>query len=412
MNLQKRLKDIIDFLRPYQNIWQNEIMLIYPHELSDYPQNWLSDLLRFKDHESLMKLEKKEVFDLIQDSSLIEFYQRRKELIEIPFCQASPPLPETPFTFLYVIPKKQHEIRRLAPKIHALSLENKVDKIIDIGGGIGLLAQTLVNQYNLVVHSIDLDEKLQETGKLRHQKNAKNPPNYVQYHNIKVGKDSPSFVNLMDSSSMTIGLHTCGALANEQLKASAFKKTNSIISFGCCYHKIEEEKDQAMSEFTNNYGPLKLSRFALTLASRAHMKLPEEDFEFKLKVKYFRYAIHFFLCDHLNTREMITLGNSPKKLYYQDFATYAEEQLKRLELGEKFSSEYLNEYYNSIERQELIRTMLAAGIIRDSFGRLLELYILLDRALYLEENGYKTTIEQCFDEEISPRNIGIFSQLR
>jgi Methyltransferase domain len=410
MNLKERLKLIIDFLKPYQNIWQNEIMLLYPEELTDYPTNWLDDLLRFTDHKDLIRLEKKEVEGLIQDPSLINFYAERKNLIDLPFTMKNKKLPESPWTFLYVIPKKQHEIRLLAPVIHDLYCEANISKIVDIGGGIGLLAQTLVNQYNLKVHSVDLDKKLQETGMGRHEKNAKNPPNFVQYHNFKVGEKVPEFLSLLDEDSLTVGLHTCGTLATDQLKASISKKIKGIISFGCCYHKIENPKDQAISNFTNSYGPLNLTRFALTLASRAHLKLPDQDFEFKLKVKYFRYAIHFLLCDHLKTKDMITLGNSNKQLYYGDFATYALEQLKRIQLEEHFSKDYLNDYFADPKRQELIRRMLAAGIIRDSFGRLLELYLLLDRAVFLEENGYNARLEETFDETISPRNIGLYSQ--
>jgi len=412
MNLRQRLKEIIDFLKPYQNIWQNEIMLLYPNDLTDYPSPWLSDLLRFDHPMDLLKLERKEVMELIEEPTLRNFYQRRSELIEIPESQTLPPMPETPFTFLYMIPKKQHEIRQLAPQVHALYQSHKIDKIVDIGGGIGLLAQTLVNEYNLKVCSLDLDAKMQQTGFERHQKNAKHAPNYVEYKNLKIDPKSSEFLSVLEKNFMTVGLHTCGSLASEQMKASVSKKIKSIVNFGCCYHKIENFEDQSLSEFTKNDGPLLLSRFALTLASRAHLKLHDDDFELKLRVKYFRYAIHFLLCDHLNTTEMMTLGNSKKELYFGDFGTYAMEQLRRLNLDKDFTKESLNEFYHQERIQKLINRMLKAGIIRDSFGRLLELYLLLDRAVYLEENGYEVRIEQCFDEIISPRNIGIFSQLR
>jgi len=51
--------------------------------------------------------------------------------------------------------------------------------------------------------------------------------------------------------------------------------------------------------------------------------------------------------------------------------------------------------------------MITAGLIRNALGRALEIYLLLDRAIYLEEQGYKVKVEEFFDEELSPRNIGI-----
>jgi hypothetical protein len=38
-------------------------------------------------------------------------------------------------------------------------------------------------------------------------------------------------------------------------------------------------------------------------------------------------------------------------------------------------------------------------------------HILLDRAIYLEEQGYEVRVEEFFDEELSPRNIGITALL-
>jgi hypothetical protein len=53
--------------------------------------------------------------------------------------------------------------------------------------------------------------------------------------------------------------------------------------------------------------------------------------------------------------------------------------------------------------------MFLCNIIRWQLGRLLEIYLLLDRCLFLEENGYKVKVEQYFEEALSPRNIGILA---
>jgi hypothetical protein len=55
--------------------------------------------------------------------------------------------------------------------------------------------------------------------------------------------------------------------------------------------------------------------------------------------------------------------------------------------------------------------MLAAGLIRNALGRVMELYLLVDRAIFLEEKGYKVEVQEFFDEELSPRNIGITAEL-
>lgn len=408
MNFRERFSQIVDFLKPYQTIWQNEIMLRYPTPLEGYPEAWVNELLQFQERQELIKLERKQFEDLLLEGDLRNFYERRKSLIGVPFAPEYAPMPENHNTFLFMIPKKQYEIRKLAPMINSLYQNHAIGKIVDIGGGIGLLAQTLANQYGHKVCSVDLDPIMQKTGLERHRKNATNPQNLVEYRNVKVELGDGEFAGLVSPDVMTVGLHTCGSLAVAQIEASSRKKARSIVNFGCCYHKLN---DQNISKFAQEHGSFHLTQFALTLASRAHLKLPEKDYDFKLKVKYFRYAIHFLLHDLYGIKELVTLGNSNRDLYEGEFSTYALEQFKRINLGPQHTALELDEYFKSAAIQDLILKMLAAGTLRDTFGRPLELLLLLDRAIYLEEQGYEVELLQCFDEVTSPRNLGIFSTI-
>ena len=111
MNHRERLLQIRDFLKPYQEIWQNEIMLMYPEPLKGHSLEWIEDLRRFQNKPDVIRLEKKDVFDYIQNPSLIEFYKKLEELGQLPQVRSYPPMPENSFTWLYIIPKKQHEIK-------------------------------------------------------------------------------------------------------------------------------------------------------------------------------------------------------------------------------------------------------------------------------------------------------------
>ncbi|HXH76748.1 MAG TPA: methyltransferase [Bacteriovoracaceae bacterium] len=412
MNFRKRFIEITDFLKPYQTIWQNEILLLYPTPLLHYPASWLEDLSRFSSKEDVLRLERKEVEGLIEDPGLKAFYERMKELIDIPVAGLYPGLPADHLTFLYMIPKKQHEIRQLAPILNQIYQKSGVDEVIDIGGGIGLLAQTLVNYYGMKVCSLDLDPVLQDTGLKRHMKNAKNPENMVNYKQVKVELSEAKFVQLLSGNKMTVGLHTCGPLAVSQLSASAGHAVKRMVNFGCCYHKLEDFPEaQNISKFARENSPLTMSRYALTLSARAHRKLDEKEFDLKLKVKVYRYAIHFLLHDHYKMEGFLPLGNSKPELYDESFGTYVLEQLSRINVKPLHTKEELDYFFINPERQLLISKMLAGGIVRDAMGRLLELYILLDRVIFMEEHGYKVELLQCFDEVISPRNLGIFCEL-
>jgi hypothetical protein len=410
MDLKNRFQEVLKFLKPYQRIWQNEIMLLYPEPFVDYPKDWIEELASIRNKEDVIRLEKKDVFSLIKNPGLIHFYQQVEGLSRVSEVPTAPPMPEDKFTFLFTIPKKQHEIRKLAPFVKAFYEEKKVEEIIDIGGGIGLLAQTLNNQYNLKITTLDMNPTLQKTGSERHEKNAKNKDNKVQYITTLVDNDNLEFKKLLSSHHMTLGLHTCGPLANAQITTSAQSKIKGIINFGCCYHKLFDE-DQNLSKVAQDHpDKLIMNNFALTLASRGHRKMDEKDYDLKLKVKFYRYCMHFLLHDEYGMKKLVTLGNSSPKLYEESFGTYALEQLKRIGVKPHHTKEELDHYFSAPARQEMIWKMMAGGLIRNALGRVLEMYILLDRACYLEEHGYKVDLIEFFDEGTSPRNIGLVGE--
>jgi len=55
----------------------------------------------------------------------------------------------------------------------------------------------------------------------------------------------------------------------------------------------------------------------------------------------------------------------------------------------------------------MVWEMILANLIRWQLGRILETYLILDRALWLEESGVECEVAQIFDEQISPRNLAI-----
>lgn len=386
-------------------------MLMYPDPLHGYPLEWIEELRQYQDKNDVIKLEKKEVNGFVKSHKLKSFYDEIALLTKLPASPDYPPMPEDRFTWLFIIPKKQHEIKKLAPHIHHLYKKNHIEDVIDIGGGIGLLAQTLNNYFQLNVTSIDMNSDFQKTGIERNLKNAKNPDNRVKYKNLTISPGT-EFSKLLEKKVLPVGLHTCGKLALDLIKISSLNRVPALVNFGCCYHTLDQSADlQNLSDFAQKNNPLWMNKFALTLSCRAHRKMDEKDYDLKLKVKLYRYAIHILLHDHYGIKELVTLGNSSPKLYDESFGVYVLEQLRRIGITPKHTTQELNAFFKNPDLQILIERMLAAGLIRNALGRVLELYVLLDRAIYLEEQGYKVEVQEFFDEELSPRNIGITAEL-
>lgn len=407
MNHQTRLKELHAFLLPYAKIWQNEIMLQYPHPTQDYPTGWITEMKRFNAPSDHLKIERKEVEDLLTNESTLELFRTLKKLTTLPRKENIIDLPGDKFTYLHMIPKKKYEIQTLAPLIHQTATEHKEPKaLVDLGGGVGLLAQTLAREYGHSVLSLDGDAFFQSQGEKRIKKYIFPEGAGVIFKNLFITDQEESFLNTLGAHTLSIGLHTCGGLAVTQIKGSAQKKA-SLINMGCCYLKLKPQEtllSQAAKE-----SPLDMHLFALTLASRAHKRFTIEDIEYKKLVKQFRYTLHFLLYEEFGQKANLEIGNSPKSLYEKDFATYAKFHLEKQKLQLDWSTEKLNDYFARPENLNLIHEMLCAGLIRDAFGKALEVYLLTDRALYLEEQGYKAELFEVFDEMISPRSIALIA---
>lgn len=411
MNFQTRMRRIYDFLKPYQSIWQNEIMLLYPDCFVSFPSDWLDEISQINDITQLVQLEKRYYQGLVNAPKLVEFYEQIEQLTKFPSPQDLPPLPESKFSWIKVIPKKQHEIRKLAPLINDFYKSQQVDGLIDIGGGIGLLSQTLAQSYQLKITSLDMDATLQETGKNRYAKYAQKEVE-LEFKKVKVSKDEEAFLKELHPQRMTVGLHTCGPLAVDQIRASAENKLKAIINLGCCYLKLNENgEDQNLSQFSQSFPSLLvMNPFALTLACGAHRKVSNDSVAFKRKVKLFRYTLHILLADHYQRPQLTIFGNSSGKDYDGKFSDYVKTQFQKVGFELKHSDEELEVFYQ--DKLPTVKRMYSAGFIRDALSRLLEVYLLLDRAIYLEEQGYDVKIWEVFDENISPRNLGIFAHLK
>ena len=384
-------------------------MLLYPQPFDHFPSHWLDEVTQMTDLKDLVQLEKKYHQGLIKDTELYHFYEEIEELTHFPQPAFSPPpMPEERHIWLKIVPKKQHEIKKLAPLINHYYHSHAIERMIDIGGGVGLFSQRLTHAYQLKITSLDMNKELQESGKKRYLKNAIGEKK-LEYKQVTVSDSDPLFLNELSPQVMTVGLHTCGPLAVSQILASAAKSVRSIVNFGCCYLKLSEQgHDQNISQFAKSFAsPLIMNQFALTLACGPHRKISHQGVAFKQVVKHYRYGLHILLVELYPEYQLTTFGNSPTKVYDGDFANYVTAQFQKLSLTLKHTAEELNAFY--CEKLFLIKRMYAAGFIRDALSRVLEVYLLLDRAIYLEEKGYSVEILEVFDEEISPRNLGIFA---
>ncbi|MFT6631028.1 MAG: hypothetical protein ACJAS4_000974 [Bacteriovoracaceae bacterium] len=389
MNLEKRFIEIKEFLAEHQTLLDTEVLELFPFDNLPYT-TWISELIQLS-QEDLINLENNLDHSLINSSHYKSFLMKIQELTQI---EMVPPSDESIPNHLKrkLSLKKQHEIKQIKKLLNTNDSEN----IIDIGSGAGHLSSLLLLGNNKTSLCIDCEEKYQQIGIDKLKREA---PEILERIQFKTSLINENFKVPQVSQALLIGLHACGDLSVNIIKGFSKSSTEELLSFGCCYHKLSPSQVNISKLSKVHY--IKLTNHALTMASKSFKSLNYKDFMTREKVKKFRYTIHLFMHEKLKLG-FKTLGNAKAEDYNGTFSDYVKKYLIE---AKNIKSEEIETYFT--EKEPEVSTIISLGIIRSHLSRLVELYLILDRAIYLKEKNCEVQIKEVFNKSLSPRNIGI-----
>ena len=409
MTFKSQALELAKLLNHTSKMWSDEIMNIYPVSLKAYPQDWIESLEQLNQAE-LYKIDCKIIIDKIKNTPIAMLMTEINELTQIPKIAESPEIPLEAWAFNGIKKKKEHEIQKITPFLKAWQNDVPFESIVDIGGGVGHLSRVLSHYHGIPTICLDQNSEFQNIGIERLKKYRRLPgAAEVEFVNLTFGSDNdPKKLNhIFKPTSLTLGLHTCGPLANILIETTIKQKNYGLLNFGCCYHRLNPDHDFPLSNFYKEEKLPRLNLYSLTLATRAHGPMSFDDYKTKERVKYYRYALHLFLMEQYQQTLFTEVGECPIKIYWEPFSHYIRGRLVELNIDHTFSDDDFNSFYHRDDIQKQLRVMFLCNIIRWQLGRALEVYLILDRCLYLEEKGYEVSCLQFFEEDISPRNIGI-----
>lgn len=330
-------------------------------------------------------------------------------------------------------PKKQYELARLGKFSRDVMEEIDLTNLIDVGAGVGHLARYLAYAHNLQVACVDsntdftdaahkFDAQLEKS--VRRLEDSKGgrvlvrvaPPVHVNaylhpdmplqgFHKILAEK-----FQISDSALHygIIGLHTCGDLGPVLIKMfAADTKASVLFSVGCCYMKIENHFP--MSSFLSGHMTTwKLTYTNAELACHAiemytdRLRTGEQD---KLKVHCYRAVLEKLLVfrDPALRHTILKTVAKAHLLSFEEYATKATSKLT-LEIDpSEFNTEQINKELSSWW------DVVTYYTLRLALAPILETVILLDRCVYLYEQGFSSVLVPLFDPVLSPRNQLIFA---
>jgi hypothetical protein len=344
--------------------------------------------------------------DLRLPPGLKDFLEATRPLLVFPASTSTTPLPEN--KTLHMTAKKQHEIAAILPFLATQITALGIERAVDIGGGVGHLARTLMTQLHLPMVSIDRDASLQSMGRslLTKMKLSDAPLRFVNAEMQTTPQDEVDAH--FAGACLSIGLHTCGPLAWTHLKKS--QTSRAVLNFGCCYDRMDVARDCQQSLVAQRH-PLPWTSFALFLATRGRRRSFQE-LAMQERVNTYRLALHLFLQEEGLAHGFMAVGDAPRAAYDHGFVAYVENRFRHLQLD---FSRHEQRAALFVERPDIKRSMrefFVINVVRNAFSRPLEVLLLLDRALWMAEQGHEVELRQFFDHSISPRNLGLFAAIK
>jgi len=394
MNLEKRFIDIQAFVHEHQYLHESEVLERYPHFSPPYLQ-WAQELGRLPTEQRL-EHENELATDHITNAQYLEYLHQIKSLMNIESDQFSEEqIPQ--ILKKKMSQKKQHELVVIKQQLEKMDFNH----YLDIGSGAGHLSSYLLWENDRTSTCIDQSRDFQEIGI---KKLSRDLPELLQRIQFKQATFDRTAEIAAPANSALLGLHACGDLSVELLES--FKKSHhkGFLNYGCCYHKLSEHNLNLSKLAKKN--PLNFTNHSLTLAAKSYKSKSKEEMKLRDKVKLFRYGLHIYLKDQFDL-DFISIGNGTKKDYDGVFSDYAKKYAGNY--LEATSKEELETFIQSNSTKEKINLLQSLGIIRSHLARLIEIYLILDRALYLKENGYQVQVTETFDKDISPRNISLWA---
>ncbi|XP_078489142.1 methyltransferase-like protein 25B [Ciona intestinalis] len=423
--LPDKWRHVLDGLNPTEVA---RLLLQHDHPDNGYPKVWPLSLLAFKKtSEILTNLRNQHNLKytgvVLQNKNLDSVFRR------------------------HVNPKKQHEISILSDVISKSFLKGKCTQVVDIGSGQGHLSRVLAFQHDLPVTAVDNvqshlkaaekydKEAIKQLSKAKKQhKNTLIPPQHYVHSLPCIGCPLETMKKLKTDISnandneyaekeryLLTGLHACGDLSATMVKMFVeCEEVTAVVSVACCYMKITTDSDvsHCRVEGKDTY------RYPLSdfLKSSAGHDLPYksreaschaiEDYKLRLKENTDHLKMHCYRAvletlireSHPN---LIRPGvQTVKKAYNLPFLQYVELAFNKLNLNhpEIHSPVSVSRIESMLSRWHHVVTYFTLSIM---VAQVVEMIILLDRVLYIEENGFECELHAIFEPTLSPRCFSI-----
>lgn len=209
-------------------------------------------------------------------------------------------------------------------------------------------------------------------------------------------------VALFEPTTHAVALHACGDLHVRMLQYATQAGIEAISFSPCCYHLTHHEHYQPMSSVAQR-SALKLTRKELRLPLQETVTGGDRVKRHRQQEMVYRLGFDALLSKQFGFSSYIPVPSIQKSQLSLGFAAFCAWAIK--EKGIVLDLKGINVAH--FEQTGLLRfwQMERVSLVQEGFRRLLELWLVLDKALYLQESGYQVSVSEFCERQVTPRNL-------
>ena len=198
-----------------------------------------------------------------------------------------------------------------------------------------------------------------------------------------------------------VALHACGDLHRRLVEAATMQGVSSVYLSPCCYHLSADPGYRPFSQAGRISG-LQLSRDECRLAVQETVTAAAATAKKRDTKNAWRLGFDRLQRQARKVDEYLPVPPVSDAALQKGFVEFCRgaAALKKVSLPPGIDWPAL-EAIGWQRQREVCRMELP----RHAFRRVLELWLVLDRALFLEESGYKVTVNRFCERAITPRNL-------
>ena len=399
MDWQERFQALDAWLLQHQALWREKpFTRLRCHWEADYPE-----LARWLRQRSLADAEAAHTSLVLPDAPapLPGLLATARQLSAVPDWSGAPTQAYPELLERHIPGRKWQQIQAFVSVAHS-QWQQPGRHVLDWCAGKGHLGRLLAWRDEVPMTCLEYDPALVEAGKQLSQGVLL----AAQHHCQDVLQ--PAAWNYLEPHHSVVALHACGDLHTTLLQQVVTGGCRQLALSPCCYNRTQAEHYQPLSELAQQ-SRLQLSRDDLALPLQATVTAGQRDRRLRDQSMAWRLGFDLWQRQARGADDYLPTPSRPQSALQQSFADFCQGLARHHQLDLPAPPGWAALERVGWERLAIVRNL---ELLRAVFRRPLEIWLLLDRLLWLQQSGYRVQLGQFCPDSLTPRNLLLVAELQ